>query len=73
MENNKRENLLTQCEAVIREGLESIQKVDRALSIINNLKLYKQEYKDFETYCQENWHMKNSYTHLYFKKDKNEQ
>ena len=70
MENNKRKNLLTQCEAVIREGLESIHKVDRALSIINNLKLYNQEYKDFETYCKENWSIKNNYTHLYLKKGK---
>ena len=68
MENNKKENLLTQCEAIIREGLESIQKVDRALSIINDLKLYNQEYKDFETYCKENWSIKNNYTHLYLKK-----
>ena len=73
MENNKRENLLTQCEAVIREGLESLQKVDRALSIINNLKLYNQEYEDFETYCKENWSIKTNYTHLYLKKEKNEQ
>ena len=73
MKNNINENLLTQCEAIIKEGLDDMYKVDRALSIINDLKLYNQEYKDFETYCKENWSIKNNYTHLYLKKEKNEQ
>jgi len=73
LKNNINENLLTQCEAIIKEGLDDMYKVDRALSIINDLKLYNQEYKDFETYCKENWSIKNNYTHLYLKKDINEQ
>ena len=67
MEHNRNGNLLTQCEAVIREGLLDMHKVDRALSIINDLQLYNQEYQNFETYCKENWSVKNNYTHLLLK------
>ena len=49
-------------------------KVDKALSIINDLQLYANGYQNFEAYCKENWHIKNQYTHLFLKKkDKNEQ
>ena len=75
MTNYTEENLLIQCEAIIKEGLSDIYKVDRALSIINDLQLYAHDYQDFEAYCQKNWHIKNQYTHLFLKnnKDKNEQ
>ena len=73
--NYTKENLLIQCEAIIKEGLSDMYKVDRALAIINDLQLYENSYQDFEAYCKENWSVKNQYTHLFLKnnKDKNEQ
>ena len=75
MRNYTEENLLIQCEAIIKEGLTDMYKVDRALSIINDLQLYAHGYQDFEAYCQKNWRIENQYTHLFLKnnKDKNEQ
>ncbi len=71
MDKNRQENLLRQCEAIIKEGLNSMHNVDRALSIINDLGLYNNKnYKSFESYCQENWHIDHTYTHLYLKKNK---
>lgn len=69
MHKNTEENLLVQCEAIIEEGLNTMDKVDKALSIIHDLKLYnKKNYHSFESYCQNNWHIKNKYTHLYIRK-----
>lgn len=75
LKNYTKENLLIQCEAIIKEGLSDMYKVDRALAIIHDLQLYAHGYQDFETYCKDNWSMKNQYTHLFLenKKDKNEQ
>lgn len=75
MTNYSNENLLIQCEAIIKEGLSDMSKVDRALAIINDLQLYQKGYQDFEAYCQENWSINNQYRHLFLKnnKDKNEQ
>jgi hypothetical protein len=38
--------LLEQCEAIIEEGLQTLEKVERALAIIEQMKLYR---NGFET------------------------
>jgi len=69
-EHNRKENLLIQCEAIIQEGLNHMNKVDRALSIINDLQLYDRKYKNFDSYCQTNWRIQNRYTYLFLKQNK---
>jgi len=53
-----------QCEAIIKEGLEAMSKVDRALSIIHDMKLYSDTHSSFETYCQIKWNLDDKYNHL---------
>ncbi len=57
-EENSQKMLLGQCEAVIQEGLKSIEKVERAFAIIEQMQLYKESCDDFETYYKKNWAMK---------------
>ena len=60
----KKEITKRQCEAIIQEGLDAISKVDRALSIIQQMKLYDNTHKSFETYCQTRWNFDEKYTHI---------
>jgi len=48
---------LKQCEAVIDSGLRTFQEVGSALLQIRDGRLYRQEYKTFEEYCQKRWEM----------------
>jgi hypothetical protein len=59
-----KEITLKQCEAVILEGLEAMDKVNRAFSIIKEMKLYYGEYKSFNNYCKTKWDVQNKYQHL---------
>lgn len=47
--------LLKQCEAIIEGELENLQKLFRALEVIKQRKLYKRQYEDFTSYCQNRW------------------
>lgn len=47
--------LLKQCEAIIEDELENLQKLFRALEVIEQRKLYKGQYEDFTSYCQNRW------------------
>jgi hypothetical protein len=59
-----KEITLKQCEAIILEGLEAMDKVNRAFSIIEEMELYSEEYKSFNHYCQIKWDVQNRYQHL---------
>ena len=58
---------LKQCEAIIQEGLESMYKVDRALSIINDMALYKRKNESFESYCQARWNISEKHNYIFIK------
>ena len=47
--------LLKQCEVIIEGELENLQKLFRALEVIEQSKLYKGQYEDFTSYCQKRW------------------
>ncbi len=49
--------LLKQCEAIIEDELKDLQKLFRALEVIEQTKLYKGQYEDFASYCQNRWKM----------------
>jgi len=49
--------LLKQCEAIIDGELENLNKFIRALEVIEQMELYKEQYSDFTTYCQARWKM----------------
>ena len=49
--------LLKQCEAIIEGELENLQKLFRALEVIEQRELYKGQYEDFISYCQNRWKM----------------
>ncbi len=46
---------LTQCETVIRQGLDTFVQVGQALETIRDKKLYRLDYSTFEEYCQAKW------------------
>ena len=48
---------LAQCEEVIERGLDSFIEVGNALLQIREGRLYRDDYDNFETYCQERWEM----------------
>lgn len=48
---------LEDCEAIIERGLVTFIDVGTALLQIRDERLYRQEYRDFETYCQHRWAM----------------
>jgi len=62
-----REITLRQCEAIIQEGLDAMYKVDRALSIINEMALYTGKNESFEAYCQAKWNIGEKHNHLFIK------
>lgn len=47
--------ILRQCEAIIEEELKSLTKLARALEVIEQMKLYTEQYDDFESYCKNRW------------------
>lgn len=48
---------LHQCEAVIQEGLEAFAKVERALRVIEEMRLYPERYSSMDAYCMDNWEL----------------
>lgn len=48
---------LSECEAVIAEGLDTFYKVGIALSTIRDKRLYRKDYSTFQDYCKERWSM----------------
>jgi hypothetical protein len=57
LDRTTKEITLKQCEAIIAEGLDAIHKVDRALSIINEMEFYREEYESFKAYRQARWNI----------------
>jgi len=70
--------VLKQCEAIIEEELKSLNKLARALEIIEQMELFPEQYDDFQSYCKDRWKMiegldkQGSLTFKLIKKDKNE-
>ena len=56
--------LLEQCEAIIEEGLQTLEKVEKALAIIEQMKLYKNSFKTFESYSAQRWKIDMKLPHL---------
>lgn len=48
---------LDECEGIIERGLTTFMEVGGALLRIRDDRLYRNEYRDFETYCQNRWSM----------------
>lgn len=48
---------LSDCEAVIEQGLQTFYEVGSALAEIRDLRLYRAIYPTFEGYCRERWSM----------------
>lgn len=48
---------LSQCEAVVAEGLQALEKVRKALNIIDEEKLYSDEFNSFDAYCKARWNL----------------
>lgn len=48
---------LKRCEIVIKQGLKTFIEVGEALFIIRDKRLYRNEFKTFEDYCQQKWSM----------------
>lgn len=53
--NNSNRLLLDQCEAIIEEGLKTLEKVERALAIVEQMKLYKDDFESLDSYYKERW------------------
>ncbi|MEA2047279.1 MAG: hypothetical protein U9O64_02395 [Campylobacterota bacterium] len=49
--------LLKQCEAIIEGELENLQKLFRALEVIEQRELYKGKYGNFSSYCHKRWNI----------------
>jgi hypothetical protein len=62
-----------QCEAILQEGLDDMYKIDRALCVIDDLRLYSENYKDFEAYCQAKWCANDNFRHVYIKNNKEQE
>ena len=58
------ELLLDQCEAIIVEGLKNLEKVERALAIIEQMQLYKKDFETLNSYHRERWLKQIDLTHL---------
>ena len=56
--------LLDQCEAIIIEGLKNLEKVERALEIIEKMQLYKKDFENLNSYHRERWSKQIDLTHL---------
>jgi hypothetical protein len=62
--NSSERLLLEQCEAIIEEGLQTLEKVERALAIIEQMRLYKNGFETFESYSAKRWNMEMKLPHL---------
>ncbi len=62
--NSSERLLLEQCEAIIEEGLQTLEKVERALAIIEQMRLYKNSFETFESYSAKRWDMNMKLPHL---------
>ena len=56
--------LLEQCEAIIEEGLQNLEKVERALAIIEQKQLYKNGFETFDSYSEKKWKIDSKLPHL---------
>jgi len=56
--------LLEQCEAIIEEGLKTLEKVERAFAIIDQMRLYKNSFENFESYSAKKWKTDTKLPHL---------
>ena len=56
--------LLEQCEAIIEEGLKTLEKVERAFAIIEQMKLYQNGFENFESYATKKWRTEMKLPHL---------
>ena len=56
--------LLDQCEAIIEEGLKTLEKVEKALAIIEQMQLYKKSFGNLNSYHKERWSEHIDLTHL---------
>lgn len=52
---------LERCEVVIKQGLNTFIEVGEALFLIRDKRLYRREFKTFEDYCQQKWHLGKRY------------
>lgn len=57
-------HLLGQCEAIIEEGLKTLEKIEKAFAIIEQMELYKEEFKDLDSYYKERWEDNIELSHL---------
>lgn len=48
-------NILCSCEATIDSGWETFVAVGEALACIRDLRLYRDQFANFEAYCQVKW------------------
>ncbi|MCH9739307.1 MAG: hypothetical protein K0U38_00485 [Epsilonproteobacteria bacterium] len=56
--------LLDQCEAIIEEGLKTLEKVERAFAIIEQMQLHKRGFENLDSYYKERWAEQIDLTHL---------
>jgi len=56
--------LLEQCEAIIEEGFKTLEKVERAFAIIEQMGLYRSSFSNFESYSQKRWKRDMNLPHL---------
>lgn len=54
---------LEECEEVIERGLATFVEVGNALLRIRDQRLYRNEYRDFEVYCQTRWALSRSHAY----------
>lgn len=60
----KKEFILNQCEAILQEGMDSVYKIQRALQIIEKMKLYQDSYSDIENYIENKWNLNSDMLHI---------
>lgn len=56
--------LFEQCEAIIEEGLKTLEKVERAFAIIEQMRLYKARFENIDSYYKERWSENIDLAHL---------
>ncbi len=49
--------VLQQCEAIIYDEIQNLQKLYKAFEVIQEMELYKQGYENFSSYCTERWNI----------------